>query len=106
MTIICFGLLFGGVTRLRSSGLGFPHPPRGDLCGSERGRRERTADVFLHSFGIDSVRGHDPGPPVAGDPLSTRNAHDERGGHDEIYSVVDLQAGPGDRAFEVLREHP
>lgn len=32
--------------------------------------------------------------------LSTRNAHDERGGHDEIYSVADLKAGPGDRTFE------
>jgi hypothetical protein len=40
------------------------------------------------------------------DLLSTRNAHDERGGHDEIYSVVDLKAGPEDRTFEVLREHP
>ena len=33
-------------------------------------------------------------------------AHDERGGHDEIDSVVDLKAEPEDRTFEVLREHP
>ena len=33
-------------------------------------------------------------------PLSTRNAHHERGGHDEIYSVADLKAGPVDRTFE------
>jgi hypothetical protein len=30
MTIVCSWLVFGAVTSLRSSGLGFPHPPRGD----------------------------------------------------------------------------
>jgi len=40
MTVVCSSLVFGAVTRLRSSGLGFPHPPRGDFRGSERGRQE------------------------------------------------------------------
>ena len=42
---------------MRSSSLGFPHPPWGDFRGSERGRQEGTVDVVLHSFGVASVRG-------------------------------------------------
>ena len=57
MTIVCSSLVFGAVTRLRSSGLRFPHPPRGDLRGSERGRQQGSADVVLHSVGLASVRG-------------------------------------------------
>ena len=57
MTIVCPSLVFGAVTRLRSSGPRFPHPPRGDFRGSERGRHEGTADVVLHSVGVASVRG-------------------------------------------------
>jgi hypothetical protein len=127
MTIVCSCLVFGAVTRLCSSGLGFPHPPRGDFRGPERGRRARTADVVLHSFGVASIHGervdhegtegnagqgaywvvghpldgdtphragHAPGPPVHPRPAEhEERAHNERGGHDEIYSVVDLKAG-------------
>lgn len=104
--------LFGALTRLRSSGLGFPHPPRGDSedlnADARRTGRRRATQLrrCLRTRRVRRSRGH-RGRCRSGTILGSRASTDaadtpDRAGDDPGPPITE---GP-DRIEDPLMPHP